>query len=83
MVTRAKRRMVVGLAALLLAGSGLAALDWDAAALAGNGTSKPIGDVDTQGRGGERAGEEIPSGRGEERPTAQAGGGGISSGGEF
>ena len=82
MVTQAKRRMVIGLAALLLAGSGLAALEWDTAALAGAG-SKPTGGVDAQGRGGERPGEELPPGRGGERPTAQAGGGGINSGGEF
>jgi hypothetical protein len=82
MVTTAKRWAVVGLVALLLAGGGTAALDWDATALAG-GASKPVGDIDAQGRGGERRGEEIPSGRGEERPIAQAGGGAIGSGGEF
>jgi hypothetical protein len=74
-VAKAQRMAVVGLVALLLAGGGTAALDGDATALAG-GASKPIGDIDVaQGRGGER--------RGEERPSAQAGGGGINSGGEF
>jgi hypothetical protein len=81
MVTQAKRVMVVGLAALLLAGGGMAAFDGDATALAGAG-SKPTGGVDAQGRGGERAGEEIPSER-EEGRTAQAGSGAINGGGEF
>ena len=80
MVTRAKRLMVVGLAALLLAGGGTAALDGDVTALAG-GASKPIGDIDVA-QGKERPGEEIPSER-EDGPSAQAGGGGINSGGEF
>ena len=81
MVTQAKRLMVVGLAALLLAGSGMAALDGDATAVAGAG-SKPTGGVDAA-QGKERPGEEIPTER-EDDPSAQAGqSGGISGGGEF
>ena len=82
MATKAKRLVLAGLVALLLAGGGMAAFDGDATALAGAG-SKPIGDIDAQGRGGERPGEEIPTER-EDDPTAQAGqSGGINGGGEF
>jgi hypothetical protein len=80
MVTQAKRLMVVGLAALLLAGGGIAAFDGDASALAGAG-SKPTGGVDVA-QGKERPGEEIPTER-DDDPTAQAGSGAINGGGEF
>ena len=81
MVTTAKRLMVVGLAALLLAGGGTAALDGGNAVLAGG--SQPMGTTGDEVQGRERPGEEIPSAR-EDDPTAQAGqSGGISSGGEF
>ena len=82
MVTKAKRLMVVGLAALLLAGGGTAALNGGNAALAGEGGAIG-GGVDAQAQDRERPGEEIPSERGE-GPTAQAGqSGGINSGSEF
>ena len=81
MVTTAKRLVVVRLAALLLAGGGTAALDWDAAALA-TGASKPTGGVDAQDRDGGRQGEEIPTERDGDGPTTQAGKGGINAGGD-
>jgi hypothetical protein len=86
MVTKAKRVMVVGLAALLLAGGGTATLDGGQAALAGSKPTGSTGDVQVQGskpvgNTGDVAGQRK---RGGDGPSAQAGSSGsINSGGEF
>jgi hypothetical protein len=79
-VAKAKRLIVVGLAALLLVGGGTASLDGGNAVLAGG--SQPGSSTGDEVQGRERPGEEIPTER-EDDPTAQAGSGAINGGGEF
>ena len=82
MVTKAKRMVVVGLAALLLAGSGTVARDGDATALTRGAPAQSRGDGDVA-PGQERPGADLPSERAD-GPSAQAGqSGNINSGGEF